>query len=366
MYDKYGFMVQRDHGGDFRSAAEAFKPARASLSSQTADLLRPEADAATGEIVVDDANPLRALEIDFSPDAPFWNTDNGPDEWLIPDFLARGRGHALYAGAKAGKSFVALDAIAAAAITGHTAWTNLAAGERITVVYLDYEMTEADLRERLEGFGYGPDDDYSHFHYVRAMAFGSDLDTHEGGSALLAFALAVGADLVVVDTMSRAVRGDENDADTVRHFYQATGGLLKGHGIALLRLDHAGKEAGKGQRGSSGKNDDVDVVWRLERKDEGVELTPTLSRLSWITDKVEIRHSEDADGIVTLRRTGDLYPPGVKAKADEMDAAGVPVDAPKRHLRGFGIKGNDHLLLATMRYRRERAERVIADELGGA
>ena len=83
------------------------------------------------------------------------------------------------------------------------------------------------------------------------MAFGHDLDTREGGAALLAYALSVGADLVVVDTMSRAVRGPENDADTVQNFYRATGGLLKGHGIALLRFDHAGKDAEKGQRGAA-------------------------------------------------------------------------------------------------------------------
>ena len=131
--------------------------------------------------------------------------------------------HALYAGAKVGKSFIALQAIAAACIPGHTSWAE-SVKELITVVYLDYEMTESDLRERLEGFGYGPDDDYTNLRYVKAsMAFGADLDTHEGGEALLQYALAVGADLVVVDTMSRAVRGDENDADTVRHFYQATG-----------------------------------------------------------------------------------------------------------------------------------------------
>jgi hypothetical protein len=71
---------------------------------------------------------LHSLAIDFSADGPFWSADEDASEWLIPDFVARGRGHALYAEAKKGKSFVALAAIAAAAIPGHEAWTNLPAG----------------------------------------------------------------------------------------------------------------------------------------------------------------------------------------------------------------------------------------------
>jgi hypothetical protein len=357
MFDRFGYMVHRDYGGDFRAAALALKPPTPSLSSASADLLRP--DPVPTEH--DETGVLGSLEIDFSADGPFWSAEQTEHEWLIRDFVARGRGHALYAGAKTGKSFVALDAIAASAIPGHEAWTKSEA--LITVVYLDYEMTEADVRERLEGFGYGPKDDFSRFHYVRAMAFGSDLDTHEGGAALLAYAQAVGADLVVIDTMSRAVRGDENDADTVRHFYQATGGLLKGHGIALLRLDHAGKTSDKGQRGSSGKNDDVDVVWRLERKEDGSEMTCTHKRMSWVPDKVTIRSIEENDSdLVKLRRADDgarMAPAGTHAKADEMDAAGVPLDASRAEIREAGVKGKNALLDAAQFARRERLERSV-------
>ena len=39
---------------------------------------------------------------------------------------------------------------------------------------------------------------------------------------------------------------------------------LKDADIALLRIDHAGKDLTRGQRGTSAKNDDVDVVWFLK------------------------------------------------------------------------------------------------------
>jgi hypothetical protein len=260
-----------------------------------------------------------------------------------------------------GKSTVALDSVAAASIPGHRAWTNLPAGERITVVYLDYEMTDADLRERLTEFGYGEDDDYSRFHYVHASAFGADLDTREGGAELLAYALAVEADLVVIDTMGRAVDGNENEADTFQKFYKHTGGPLKGHGIALLRLDHAGKDGGKGQRGSSGKNDDVDVVWRLERRDDGSVMTNTHSRMSWVPKKVSIRRTEDEDGVVRLRRTdgGGEWPAGTKEKAAEMDAAGLPSDASRRDAKAAGIGGSNALIGAACRWRKQADDRSL-------
>ena len=40
---------------------------------------------------------------------------------------------------------------------------------------------------------------------------------------------------------------------------------LKEAGIALLRIDHAGKDLTRGQRGTSAKRDDVEVVWFLKK-----------------------------------------------------------------------------------------------------
>lgn len=92
------------------------------------------------------------------------------------------------------------------------------------------------------------------------------------------------AHMLVLDTMARVVNGDENDADTYRGFYAHSGVRLKRLGVALLRLDHAGKDPGRGQRGSSGKNDDVDVVFRLDHAEDQVVLSWTHSRVSWVGD----------------------------------------------------------------------------------
>ena len=116
--------------------------------------------------------------------------------------------------------------------------------------------------------GYGPDDDLAHLHYALLPPL-APLDGRAGGDDVVARAAACEAELVVIDTFGRAVSGDENEADTVRAWYRLTGQRLKADGRAFLRIDHAGKDLERGQRGTSAKNDDVDIVWRLNRLDAG-------------------------------------------------------------------------------------------------
>ena len=73
--------------------------------------------------------------------------------------------------------------------------------DRIDVLYLDYEMTEDDLAERLESMGYGPDTDLSHLHYALLPSL-PGLDQPEGGRAVVDLARSVGAQLVIIDTSS--------------------------------------------------------------------------------------------------------------------------------------------------------------------
>ena len=120
------------------------------------------------------------------------------------------------------------------------------------------------------------------------------LDGHAGGDEVVRRAAACGAELVVIDTFSRAVDGDENDADTVRAWYRWTGQRLKAAGRAFLRIDHAGKDQTRGQRGTSAKNDDVDIVWHLTVLDDDmVRLKALKKRMEWVPEIVELRRSSD-------------------------------------------------------------------------
>jgi hypothetical protein len=133
------------------------------------------------------------------------------------------------------------------------------AGDPLTVVYLDMEMTEDDLYGRAGDMGYGPDVDLSRLHYILLPSL-PPLDTPEGGAALMEYVLEVGAQVVIVDTLARSVAGPESDVDTLRAFFRHTGLPLKAAGVTWARADNMGKDATKGVRGTSAKNDDVDIV----------------------------------------------------------------------------------------------------------
>lgn len=298
-------------------------------------------------------HPLARWRIDW---AAFWAAeDDESNRWLLEPLFARGRGHAIYAGAKTGKSYVVLAACAALA-TGQPFLAH-PGGDPVEVLYVDYEMTEDDLRDRLEEFGYGPGDDLSHLHYVLLPSI-EGLDTEEGGAALVAAAVAVGAELVIIDTTGRAVEGEENSADTFRAFYRHTGLGLKQAGIAFARLDHAGKDPGKGQRGSSGKNDDVDVVIQMTNVDNGKRLKATHRRMGWYPAQTDI---QVIDG--KFSTSPRMYSAGVAKLAAAFDEWGVPLDMGgsaiganyKPQLDAFDGACGKNLRVEVQQFRREHA-----------
>lgn len=366
-YDRWGYMVHRDFGGAFDRAAREYSRSVPALSGAFVPPIVP-GDGLDDDLVPDSANVsgtsrYAELEIDFAPGGSFWNVDIDATDFLIEPLILRARGHALYASAKVGKSYVVLEALAGACIPNHQSWIE-PPKQPISIVYLDYEMTESDLRERLEGFGYTKDDDYSRFHYIPAGALGADLDTYEGGQELVAQAVAWRADLVVVDTLSRAIRGEENAADTLRDFYRYTGMPLKGNHIAVLRLDHAGKDRDRGQRGTSGKNDDVDVVWRLERTDSGHKLALTHCRVSWVPNEVNLRFEEDHEGLIRFVRTDRVgFIAGTSERAAEWLSLGIPLSANREQARDMGFKSSNQIFSSVRRFLMQEQERNSVDEI---
>lgn len=82
-------------------------------------------------------------------------------------------------------------------------------------------------------------------------------------------------------------------------------------GVALLRTDHAGKDKGKtqGQRGSSAKNDDVDIVYHLQRDGHTIKLTRIFSRIGWAPTEVELveEQLEDDHNPIRLKEAQETF-----------------------------------------------------------
>lgn len=305
-------------------------------------------DEVSGEVFIDWAN--------------FWQRDRSDEEWVYPDVLARGRGHAIYASHKAGKSLLMLY-LSAQIATGE-------GGD--VVVYLDYEMTEEDVYDRLDEMGYGPHSDLSRLKYALLPTL-PPLDTHDGANALMELLDDVQTEwperhlVVVIDTVSRAVCGKENDADTFRAFFRLTGIRLKRRGCTWARLDHGGKSPEQGQRGSSSKGDDVDVVWKLTPTQNGIVLHRELSRMSWVPEDVSF--TQDDEPLRYGRVAGD-WPEGTLEVVNLLDALGLPLDVSTRKAQ-TAIKEQEgqgrrrKIVCAAVRWRQEEAERVLAKRFRG-
>lgn len=294
----------------------------------------------------------------------FWDHETATEEWVAWPLAPKGRAVALWAPAKAGKSTVVL-AVGAAVATGSPILGRPNGNRPVHILYLDYEMTLDDLRERLEELGYGPGTDFSHLHYALLPSL-PPLNTAEGAAELLDLAKSCGAELVVIDTFSRANGvADENDARTTQDFYNFTGKTLKREGIAYLRTDHAGKDVERGMRGSSAKNDDVDVVWQLTRSDDGVVLKRTHSRIPWVPEELPISRFVTDAAITYEVSAGSLHPVGTIELARKMDQVKLPLDATKNDARAAGLKARNNLMVAALRYRREQSQTVQIRVMSG-
>jgi hypothetical protein len=185
------------------------------------------------------------------------------------------------------------------------------------------------------------------------------LDSEEGAAAFLALlddaARPDHHTVAIIDTYGRAVEGDENASDTTRAFYRHTGLALKQRGVTWVRSDHSGKDTTRGQRGSSAKGDDVDVVWRLERTDDGYVLKRDAARMSWVPERVALeRHDEPLRFVVA----DEAWPAGTKELADTLAALHVPVTTTVKQaraaLKAAGRTSGTTLLAAAVKYRKGR------------
>ncbi len=337
-YTPFRAFAALHHDGDLKAAGRAARETRQGKPDGVNQKMTPEGP-----------QPIDWVEL-FSEDQP-------AEEWLFIDVLARGRGHAVYAQHKQGKSLFLF-------------WcaVELARRDDVDVIYLDYEMTRSDVRERAEDMGCGTQTDLGRLHYY-LLPFMAPLDTREGAGTLNALVDRHERPdkglLVVIDTTSRAVEGEENSADTVRAFYRWTGSTLKRRGVTWVRLDHAGKDQGKKQRGSSAKGDDVDVVWELVRTDDGVALKCQAARMSWVKEKVSFKRHDEP---LRYEPIDTGWPQGTKEVASVLDELEVPLDASVRGavaaLRAAERGRKREVVAAALRWRREPQVQIVPD-LGG-
>jgi hypothetical protein len=272
----------------------------------------------------------------------FFTTDFGAIQLLPGKLMGPGQQITLVGDGKAGKSLFCQEWMWRMA-TGQPVLGDTPQ-DPVRILYLDAENGQEQVQERFLSFGAGPramgELRYASFPPVRP------LDTAGGGADLLAMVKATGAELVVIDTVSRFISGPENDADTWLNLYRHTLLPLKRDRIASVRLDHFGKDKERGGRGSSAKTQDVDHVWELSYQGGGaLSLKRTHTRTGIGPDQFSILRQSRRDGdnwalggtrhvLMTYDVDPDVLaaaPPGTDEHIiAALDRAGVPDDAGNR------------------------------------
>jgi hypothetical protein len=310
-YSKIGYLAAVHHSGDFSAAAQAL--AADGYRADPATYCEPQ-QVATNAVEGDPPSLLEQMRVDWGD---FWDRDHSEENWLLEPLLAKGRNHSITAAAKAGKSLITLAALAPASLG--QAVLGRPAGTPLRTLYLDYEMSAADVQERLSGMGFDQRFRPEPFAYLLHTSL-PPLDTQAGGIQVHELATQHDADLVVIDTYSRAIEGADDSTDTIKGLYRHTITPLLARGIAVLRLDHTGHKSKERARGSSGKGDDIDLGWMLTKTDEGIKLKSTHARMQWVPETVNLKLRTDPLGLELVQGG---WPHGTKDAADKLSAAGV-------------------------------------------
>ncbi|MDV5145891.1 AAA family ATPase [Streptomyces sp. SBC-4] len=303
----------------------------------------------------------------------FFATDFGSIQLLPGKLMGPGQQITLVGDGKAGKSLFAQEWMWRMA-TGQS-FLGDKPQDAVRILYLDAENGQEQVQERLLSFGAGPRNmgelRYASFPPVRP------LDTAGGGADLMSMVKATGAELVVIDTVSRFISGPENDADTWLNLYRHTLLPLKRDRVSSVRLDHRGKDSERGARGSSAKTQDVDHVWELSALGGGaLSLKRTHTRTGIGPDVFNLVRQARRDGdnwahggtrhVVMEWEPEQVYTEGtVEWLINQIDALGLPDDAgnprTKAALATAQIPAAKSKIEAAVRIRKSRTNGVPAE-----
>lgn len=244
-----------------------------------------------------------------------------PVEYLEPGIYPRGRYVGLSGEAGAGKSILVRD-MAVHWSLGRSALDPNHRFEPAQVVYLDAENGPDWWHEGLDKMDAPLD--LPNLRVICYPELADGLDTERGARSFLELVESLGdIDVLILDTISRFVAGGENDSDTWHGVYRNAILPLRRAGIGVLRLDHIGKNAELGARGSSAKMSDLDAHFMLSAPAKGSnDLTLKLDKR---------RQADYAETAKLTRRDGPLghlrLPDGkLIVRIDEKTGREVPED----------------------------------------
>ncbi|MFC7450867.1 AAA family ATPase [Rhodococcus daqingensis] len=327
-----------------------------------------------GEIVNEEVETARARYDDYMVDIPtLMATPPEPPNWLEEGFIAKGRYYGLTAAAKSGKSILTYWMAGHWAL-GRSAFDSARKFDPLTVLYLDFENGPNWLRNQLTKMTFPPTVG-EHLKVAQYPPLPA-LNTREGGKELALLVAMVKPDVIIIDTVSRTVSGDENSSQVWSDFYRETIMPIRRArpDITIIRLDHTGKDETKGARGSSQKMSDLETHWVLAadpRKRDNLTLTLERSRFDGYAEEIHLRRTDTPLGHVIptgKAGSGGIVWDSIDAHRAEYEAVNATLDrlgAPnsisnakaKDLLKKNGERvGSNDVLCAALRQRKDRDE----------
>lgn len=266
-------------------------------SSVVADYATTVANSASVSILDAEDERLRPLTLEEL----FAKADEvGGLRWLVPNGIARGHVHLLSAPPKSGKTWFGLTL--ARAVCQGTPWAGADGIEQGAVLWIDEEMGAPLLARRLHQLEMEPGIPF----YTLSLA-GFRLD--QGGDVARVIAAIETHDiaLVIVDSLRRVHRLDENDNSEMRNLLPMMHAIAAA-GPAVVVLHHDRKRTlndSSEQERSSGALDliaQVDMVFGMKRDRDTFTLTCRSARLIGEEQAASIafRLSDRADGTVAV------------------------------------------------------------------
>ena len=288
--------------------------------------------------------------------AAFAATDHNIGDWLSEPLLPRGTLAMVYSAPGIGKSLLSLE-LAVKISLGHE-FLAKSSGDPLSVVYLDFEMTEGDLADRLASLNIDPSELVNLHYYV--MPNISALDTNQGGAEVRSICEKHKADLIVIDPLVNALAGDENESNTIKDWVRHTILPLKSGGVTVLVLDHSGKDRKLGMRGTSAKKATADVVWRMVGTGKGARLKADKRRQGWIPEVINLVKLEEpylSHALITNKGDANVIDAVADEVVAELNDLDIPLDTSYakagKLLRAAGKRHSQKAVVAAQKKRRD-------------
>ncbi|MHB0973147.1 MAG: AAA family ATPase [Thiobacillus sp.] len=252
-FDAWTAYVVLDHNGDQAAAEAAWMPVVHKAVENDFSFIEDISDLLGA--------PLAAERPKFEviPAAEF--AAGTPPSWIVKGVLSLAEIAVIYGESASGKSFFALDLVAA--VARGIEWRGCRVRQG-AVVYVAAEGA-GGFRKRLAAYALAHEIDLAALP-LGVVASAPNLLTDDDKALAQAIELAGGASIVVVDTLAQSTPGaNENAGEDMSKVLARCKRLHAATGALVVLIHHSGKDATKGARGWSGIRAAVDAEIEITR-----------------------------------------------------------------------------------------------------